>query len=819
VAVRPALPRFPALTKVAAMKLLRRSKALPGWLGPAIWGLAVICVFVAYLGLVRQSIQSTRDREAGLDARLVGESARLHLATNRDYLVMLADERAAGSLDAGSFQERAAGFVADHPELICINWVEADYVITDIAPRAGNEHIIGLPLDLPEPHRASRLAVAERRPVYTRPFDVIQGARAFELWVPVFEGEDFLGLMGAIYSYERLLQVVASPAVRGRNLVSVVQADGETILELAAAGAVDRKRAQKIELTPAENGAFLKLAPYGRGIPDRVMYFLELVCLALVLGMALAMWRLRREVDGHRRTELALRASEAKARSIVDNVGVGVSVVGPAMELLEANPLLREWFPEINTAPHPRRRRWYCDLPCEDVCDDCPVALTLRDGRTHEGMKTVAREGAMRSFHLVSSPVLSEAGEVTAVIEIVEDVTERLALEAQLSQTQKMEAVGRLAGGVAHDFNNMLQVIQGHAELALDGCSPDDPRCEDVQQIRAAAERSASLVGQLLAFARRQVAAPRTLDLNQTIDGTISLLRRLIGENIDLSWQPGAEVWPIRIDPTQLDQILTNLCVNARDAINGTGHIAIETGVVTFDQAWCAANPDCLPGDYALLTVSDDGSGMDRETQARLFEPFFTTKTLGRGTGLGLATVYGIVRQNDGFIKVYSEPAVGTTFRVYLPRRAAGDVAIPAPESLQPLPHGNEVLLLVEDEPRLLDMARTMLERLGYRVLAAASPDAALEAAAEHAGTVDLLVTDVIMPGMDGRELSDQLRALRPGLKTLFISGYPGSIIDTHGVLEPGVRFLPKPFTARGLANAVRQALDPASDSPGEQPH
>jgi len=793
------------------MKFWRRAEAFPGWLGPAIWGLAVICVFGAYLGLVRQSLQRTQQREVGLDARLVSESARLHLATNRDYLVMLADERAAGSLDAASFQERAAGFVADHPELICVNWVEADFVITDIAPRAGNEHIIGLPLDLSEPHRASRLAMAERRPVYTRPFDVLQGARAFELWVPVFEGEDFVGLMGAIYSYERLLQVVASPAVRGRSLVSVVYADGKTILELTAAGAVDQKLAQQIELTPAENGAFLKLAPYGRGIPDRVMHFLGLVCLALVLGMALAMWRLHREVDGRRRTEMALRASEAKARNIVDNVGVGVAVVGPTMELLEANPLLREWFPRISTAQHPRCYQWFCEVPGEDVCDDCPVAMTLRDGLAHEGTKAVARDGVMRSFHTVSSPVLSEAGKVTAVIEIVEDVTERLANEAQLSQTQKMEAVGRLAGGVAHDFNNMLQVILGHAELALDGCSPDDPHHEDVWQIRAAAERSANLVGQLLAFARRQVTAPRTLDLNQTIDGTISLLQRLIGENIDLSWQPGAEIWPIRIDPAQLDQILTNLCVNARDAITGTGHIAIETGVVTFDNTWCAANPDFLPGDYALLTVSDDGSGMDRETQTRLFEPFFTTKTLGRGTGLGLATVYGIVRQNDGFIKVYSEPDAGTTFRVYLPRRVEGDVAIPAAVPLQPLPHGSEVLLLVEDEPRLLDMAQAMLERLGYRVLAAASPDAALAAAAKHVGTIDLLVTDVIMPGMDGRELSDQLRALRPGLRTLFISGYPGSIIDAHGVLAPGVRFLPKPFTVRGLANAVRQALDPSS--------
>ena len=295
------------------MKLWRKAGGFPEWLGPAIWGLAVICFFAAYLGLVRQNLQRAQQREVGLDARLVGESARMHLATNRDYLIVLAEERAQGGLDAGNFQERAAAFVADHPELVCINWVEADFVITDIAPRAGNEHIIGLPLDLPEPRRASRLALAERRHVYTRPFDILQGARAFELWVPVFDDGDFLGLLGGVYSYERLLQVAAVPAVRARNLISVTDADGTEILGLAAAGEADQKLAQQVALTPGENGAFVKLAPYARGISNRLMFFLELVCLALVLGMALSMWRLRREVDARRRTEKALRASPSQS--------------------------------------------------------------------------------------------------------------------------------------------------------------------------------------------------------------------------------------------------------------------------------------------------------------------------------------------------------------------------------------------------------------------------------------------------------------------------------------------------------------------------
>ncbi|MFZ1642950.1 MAG: GAF domain-containing protein [Candidatus Contendobacter sp.] len=381
------------------------------------------------------------------------------------------------------------------------------------------------------------------------------------------------------------------------------------------------------------------------------------------------------------------------------------------------------------------------------------------------------------------------------------------ALEAQLLQAQKMEAVGRLAGGVAHDFNNMLAVIAGHAEMALEQTAPDCPLYADLLAIQKAAQRSADLTRQLLAFARKQTIAPRVLDLNDTIAGMLKILGRLIGEDIALLWKPANSLWPVNVDPAQIDQILANLVVNARDAIAGVGKIIIETGRADFDESYCETHPDFIPGRYVLLVVSDNGCGMDKEVLAQLFDPFFTTKPQGRGTGLGLATVYGIVKQNHGFINVYSEPGQGSTFRIYLPRHAAdqaGASPTPAPAIA---PTGAETVLLVEDEAALLKLGKLLLERLGYTVLAAGSPNQALELAGAHAGVIHLLLTDVIMPEMSGRDLWQRLGALRPGLKCLFMSGYTANVIAHHGVLDDGVHFLQKPFSREALANKLREVL------------
>lgn len=383
----------------------------------------------------------------------------------------------------------------------------------------------------------------------------------------------------------------------------------------------------------------------------------------------------------------------------------------------------------------------------------------------------------------------------------------RDALEAQLHQAQKMEAVGRLAGGVAHDFNNMLAVIAGHADLALEQTVPGSRLHADLLEIRKAAQRSADLTRQLLAFARKQTIAPKVLDLNDTIAGMLKMLGRLIGENIELFWKPSEPLWRVNMDPVQIDQILANLVVNARDALSGVGKITIETGLATFDEPYCEAHPGFAPGRYVLLAVSDNGRGMDQTVLAQLFDPFFTTKPRGKGTGLGLATVYGIVKQNHGFINVYSEPGQGSTFRIYLPRHEQGSAESAPPPPPPPPQAGGETVLLVEDEAALLKLAARMLERLGYTVLVAGSPGQALQLVETHEGTIHLLLTDVIMPEMSGRDLWQRLRALRPDLKCLFMSGYTANVIAHHGVLDEGVHFLQKPFSKEALAIKLRETL------------
>ena len=425
---------------------------------------------------------------------------------------------------------------------------------------------------------------------------------------------------------------------------------------------------------------------------------------------------------------------------------------------------------------------------------------------------TFQRAGTAPIFVQVEA-VVSEAREdcramIVDITELKHAEDEKSRLEAQLHQAQKMESVGRLAGGVAHDFNNMLSVILGQANLALMDMDPSQPLYVHLEEIRKAAERSADLTRQLLAFARRQAVAPKLLDLNQTVSGMLTMLKRLIGEDIDLKWQPGAELWPARMDPSQIDQILANLCSNSRDAISGGGAISIETSNCTIDQSYCAHNAGFVPGDYVKLAVSDNGCGMDREVLSHIFEPFFTTKGVGQGTGLGLATVFGAVKQNNGSINVYSEPGLGTTFTIYLPRQA-NQVARSEPEP-GPVPpeHGQETILLVEDEGSVLNMANLILTRQGYTVLAANSPGEALRLAEEHAGEISLLMTDVVMPGMSGRELAQELMRIHPRLKRLFMSGYTSDIIAHHGVLDEGVHFIQKPFTMADLAAKVRQVLD-----------
>jgi len=434
---------------------------------------------------------------------------------------------------------------------------------------------------------------------------------------------------------------------------------------------------------------------------------------------------------------------------------------------------------------------------------------TISSGNTFKGqMVNRRKDGTFFTEAATISPVRDSAGRIVNYVAVKRDITEHLRLSAQFQQAQKMESVGRLAGGVAHDFNNMLSVIIGYTELALDKVEPSGPLHADLQEIFKAARRSADITRQLLAFARKQTISPKVIDLNETVEGMLKMLRRLLGEDIDLAWLPKGGLWPIKIDPAQIDQIMANLCVNARDAIAGVGRITIDTHPVSFDAGYCADHPGFVPGDFVLLSVSDDGCGMDKETLSSIFEPFFTTKGEGLGTGLGLPTVFGIVKQNNGFINVYSEPGTGTVFKIYLPRHV-GKAEKSGVETVAEIPSSQgETVLLVEDEPAIIHMCQMMLERLGYQVLTSGKPSEALRLAQNHPGGLHLLITDVVMPEMNGRQLADQLCGLFPGIKTLFMSGYTADVIAHQGVLEEGVNFIQKPFSFKELSIKVRAALD-----------
>jgi two-component system cell cycle sensor histidine kinase/response regulator CckA len=429
---------------------------------------------------------------------------------------------------------------------------------------------------------------------------------------------------------------------------------------------------------------------------------------------------------------------------------------------------------------------------------------TISGGQTWQGrFVNRKKNGSLYTEEASISPVRDAAGSITSYVAVKRDITEELNLHLQLAQTQKMESVGRLAGGVAHDFNNILQAILGVAQLASEEADPAGPIRRDLDEIQSAARRAAALTRQLLAFARKQAVSPRILNLNEMVGGLLVMLRRIIGD-IDLDLKCGENLWTVRMDPSQIDQILVNLCVNARDAIRGFGVVRIALENVRVDEL-CAMRYDGFPpGDYVLLTVSDTGCGMDKKTLDSIFEPFFTTKSTGAGTGLGLATVYGIVRQNQGQIGVYSELGKGTTFRIHLPRYLGEEVAQPAEDPPEPEVRGCETVLLVEDDPVILNTVARKLLGLGYAVMAAGAPEAALLMAEEHAGEIDLLVSDVVMPGMNGRDLAQRLMQKRPNLKCLFMSGFTADIIARHGVLDEGVHFIQKPFAMADLAAKMR---------------
>jgi PAS domain S-box-containing protein len=505
--------------------------------------------------------------------------------------------------------------------------------------------------------------------------------------------------------------------------------------------------------------------------------------------------------------EEALREANEKLRALFDASPVAITVLDPQRRVLEWSrgaERIFGWTPaEVLGGPLPI-------VPEEKQQEFQSLAGRILGGESVGGLelRRQRKDGSPADITLSAAPLYAADGAVAGLVAAISDVTEQKLLQTQLRQAQKMEAVGRLAGGIAHDFNNLLGVIKGYSEIAVGKLPAEDPLRRPLGEIQRAADRAAALTRQLLAFSRQQVLEPRVVNLNDSVETLRGMLARLLPENIEMSAQLEPKLDSVQVDPGQLEQVIMNLALNARDAMPQGGRLTLETRNVELDETYSRTHLSAPPGPYVLLAVSDTGIGMDAETLAQVFEPFFTTKEQGKGTGLGLATVYGIVKQSGGYIWAYSEPGRGSTFKVYLPRveeKPQAQISAPAPAVL---PRGTETVLVVEDEEGLRRLAREFLETCGYKVHDARDGVEALEIVQRNSETIHLLLTDVILPRLSGRDLAVQLERLRPQVKVLYMSGYTDRAVLQNGTLEPGLAFLQKPFSLRTLAVKVREVLD-----------
>jgi len=600
------------------------------------------------------------------------------------------------------------------------------------------------------------------------------------------------------FSPDIVLSDHALPQTSGLDVIDTIQRERPMLPVLIVTGSID-------EETAAD---YIRVGAADYVVKQRLHRLGPAVRRALALNAAL-----REAMDA----EAAREASEQRFRSLIEHSSDVITLLDGAGTIIYSTQSLK---PTLGYAAGEMTGHSVLEL----VHPDQQSAATALLGRlfgdpeeiVHTDLRVRHKDGSWRDLEAVIANRLADPA-VRALVVNYRDVTDRKQAEEslrvadeRLRAVQRMEAVGRLAAGIAHDFNNLLTAILGSTDLLLEALSPDHPAREHALESRQAAVRAADLTRQLLAFSRQQVLAPRVLDLNDVVGEVERLLRRLIGEDVTLRTVLAPDLAAVRADATQVEQVLVNLAVNARDAMPRGGTVTIETANVSLDGAYVANQPLVAAGDYVMIAMSDTGTGMDAETQARVFEPFFTTKARGKGTGLGLATVYGIVKQSGGYIWVYSELGIGTTFKIYLPRVAGGEVA--EPPIVVPVPtatlHGSETILVVEDQEEVRTLIRKTLEARGYHVLTAANGAAALTTAAAHPGPIHLLLSDVVMPGMSGREVSRLLSPTRLSMRTLYVSGYTDESIVQHGVLEGGVEFLQKPFTAEGLLRRIREVLD-----------
>jgi len=528
-------------------------------------------------------------------------------------------------------------------------------------------------------------------------------------------------------------------------------------------------------------------------------------------GRVVGLLGICRDITDRKRAEEEIRQSQQKLRMHIEHTPLAVVEWDVEFRVSAWNPSAERIFGYTREEAIGRHASFIVPQRFREHVDQVWKQLLEQKGGARSTNDNTTKDRRTISCEWYNTPLIDDSGRVLGVASLVQDVTERVTLEDRLRQSQKMEAIGRLAGGVAHDFNNLLTVILGYTQILADGV-PAGRLAESTAQIKSAADRAAGITRQLLAFSRKQVLSPRIIDLNDVMLNLDSLLRRLIGEDIEVHTVLSSDLGSVKADPGQIEQVIMNLALNARDAMPNGGKLRLETANVELDGTFAQEHQPIGPGSYVMLAVSDTGTGMTPEVQARIFEPFFTTKEVGKGTGLGLSTVYGIIKQSGGYIWVYSEPGLGTTFKIYFPRVEQTAHMLDTDQRTSIAFRGAETILLVEDDPQLRQLTSSVLAHCGYKMLVADSPEEGLAISNENHSAIQLVITDVVMPAMNGRQLAEQILKISPNTKILYISGYTNNAIAHYGVLEEGIWFLPKPFTLSALVSKVREVLDSSEE-------
>ncbi|MDD9301639.1 MAG: response regulator [Desulfobacter sp.] len=730
--------------------------------------------------------------------------------------------------DTQAFSLFASNLLDFHPSIRAVQYADSNTQVTYVYPPEGNKITIDRPITLitdPERGPLTKKAIQEKRAVLQGPFELRQGGKGIVFRFPIFKDDLFLGLSIGVYDLKAIVDEAMQGMTPDRFIFSLKNSDGNVFWRSGKLlKEVQQERIRVADTLWTLSGS-LKKRQAPPLFPRLIIWVFGSGFILVSLFFLWSSWRQEQGLEAVARKKTkdlfkadnALIASEEKYRLAMEATSDGLwdwnIQTGRVFFSQNWAKILSEKSVELVY------ESWVSKIHPHDKDEVIASLKNHLEGRTDTWQKEhrlLTKNGEYK-WVLGRGRVVEKdsdnapqrvVGTMTDISASKQAQAEQEILRDRLAQAQKMESIGRLAGGGAHDFNNMLTIILGNTEMVMEDLASSHPASLSLAEIKKAGERSAELTRQLLAFARKQTITPRMLNINGAVEGILKMFGRLIGEGIDLSWHPGKDLWPVKIDPSQLDQILANLCVNARDSMANTGKVTIETGTVHFDEAYCRDHPGFIPGDFVCLAVSDNGSGMDQGTIENLFEPFFTTKKMGEGTGLGLSTVYGIVKQNSGFINVYSELKVGSVFKVYLPRQAEKSKVEIVAGSEEIVLIGHETILLVEDEKAILQMTANMLRRLDYTVFAASTPAEALGISSDfETGDLDLLITDVVMPEMNGRDLAEKISRLHPNFRCLFMSGYTANVIAQHGILDQGLNFINKPFSMQALSAKIREVM------------